>query len=465
MKHAWEINREILLNTVPEVQHNVSGAWEEQLPDFAAVDIADVRMKCKSRVPGSLAQERVLVGGIQAVGNMGYDVSEAEAMIPAFFDAYDKNDNIALLQMVPKIYETLGRSPKIEGHPYWSFIQYDSFEQYEKSVSFPKYDIPKFDDKTLFEKLHAAWLAQIAGAAVGTMIEGYCTDRLREYFGEIRGYLREPSTLNDDVLFELAFLEAFADKGYDVTSEDIAMNWLGKTEFAWSAEEVAMKNLKRGVFPPMSASLNNPWREWIGAQMRGAICGLVAPGDPYTAARLAWIDGCISHVNNGIIGEIFNAVMTSLAFVETDIRTIVKKSIDMIPADSEYYSVVKFALDECKKHDTWEPAWRACEEKLYKYNWIHSYPNAAAEVVSLWFAQNDFDECMHICAMCGQDVDCNAAQIATLYGVIWGYDAISESWTKPFNDKFESVYRGFEDTTITRIATLTFDSIKKHMVL
>ncbi len=460
MEHAWEIARELVLNTTPEVQQDVAAAWEGELPDFGAVDICDARLKCKSRVPGSLAQERVLVGGIQAMGNMGYDVREAEALIPAFFQAYDDGDDIALLRMVPKIYEVLGRAPKIPDHPYWRYTQYGSFEQHAAKVKFPP-SVPVQLDDALFEKLHAGWLAQIAGAAVGGMIEGYCTDRLREFFGEIRGYLRQPSTLNDDVLFELAFLEAFDKKGYAVTSEDIALEWVSKVEFAWSAEDAAMKNLKRGIFPPMSGQVNNPWREWIGAQMRAAICGMVAPGDPALAARLAWTDGVISHVGNGVLGETFNAMMVALSFVETDVRKIVETAVGLIPADSEYRSVVQFALDACRANTEWEPAWRLCEEKYKMYNWIHAYPNAAAEVVSLWFGRQSFDECMHICAMCGQDVDCNAGQIGTIYGIIGGYGALAPSWTQPFADKFDSVYRGFEHTTITHLAELTFDALKK----
>lgn len=461
MKHAWEITREIVLNTKPEVQQDVAGAWEGQLPDFGAVDVCDAHLKCKSRVPGSLAQERVLVGGMQAMANMGYDVREAEAMIPAFFQAYDDGDDITLLKMVPKIFEVLSRAPKIPDHPYWNYTRYENFAQHAAKVDFPVYEWPGYSDEVLFEKLHAGWLSQIAGAAVGAMIEGYCTDRLREYFGEIRGYLRTPSTLNDDVLFELAFLEAFERKGYDITSEDIALEWVSKVEFAWSAEDAAMKNLKRGIFPPESGKFHNPWQEWIGAQMRASICGMAAPGDPRQAARLAWIDGAVSHVNNGILGETFNAMMVSLAFVESDIRRIVELAVGLIPADSEYRSVVQFALDQCRAHSAWEPAWRACEEKYKMYNWIHAYPNAAAEVVSLWFGQQSFDECMHICAMCGQDVDCNAGQIGTLYGIIGGYAAIAPSWTEPFGDQFDSVYRGFEHTTISSIARRTFAALQK----
>ena len=106
--------------------------------------------------------------------------------------------------------------------------------------------------------------------------------------------------------------------------------------------------------------------------MRGAICGMTAPGDPYLAAGLAWKDGEVSHANNGILGEVFNAVMASLAFVTDDIREIVKKAMDMIPKDSEYYSVISFAYDCCLRYEDWEDALRACEEKYHRYNWIHA---------------------------------------------------------------------------------------------
>lgn len=70
-------------------------------------------------------------------------------------------------------------------------------------------------------------------------------------------------------------------------------------------------------------------REWIGAQMRGAVCGYLARGNPYVAAKLAWIDGEISHHNNGIIGEVFNAILTSLAFVRNGAREVLEETISM----------------------------------------------------------------------------------------------------------------------------------------
>lgn len=461
-KKAWELAYEMTQGAVPILQTEEDGEWTGDKRSIGEMEIEEIRARWYTQVPGSRAPDFVLLGGIQATENMGYDVSEAEKMIPEMQKAYDEENHAALLKLSAKLFEVLGRAPKVEGHPYWTYHYYHNFEDHAREVNFPVYDKPDLSAEVLFEKLHAAWLAQIAGASLGTIIEGYCTERLRERFGEIRGYLRTPNTYNDDVLFELAFLEAFLEKGCQVSSEDIGLEWIGRIEYTWSGEEAAFKNMKRGIFPPFSATTNNPWREWIGAQMRGSICGMVAPGNPALAAKLAWTDGAVSHVNNGVLGEVFNAILVSLSYVEKDVRCILEKAIALIPSQSEYYSVIKFAWETCTRHGEWEPAWKECEEKYKRYNWIHAYPNAAAEVVSLYYGKNDFEECMHICAMCGQDVDCNAGQIGTIYGILQGYGGIGEKWTAPFGDRFDSLFRGYEHTTISHLAEVTLKAMERH---
>lgn len=459
-KKAWEFAYEMTQNAVPVLQTEEEMEWTENKASIGDIDIEESRIRWMTQVPGSRAPDFVMIGGIQATENMGYDVSEAEAMIPVIQKAYDEKNHVDFLKLTAKLFQVLGNAPKVEGHPYWSYKFYNGFEDHAQEVEFPVYEIPEFGREVLFEKVHAGWLAQIAGAAVGTIIEGYCAKQLKKAFGEIRDYIRKPTTYNDDVLFELAFLEAYLKKGKEVTSEDIGLEWVGRIEYTWSAEEAAFKNMKRGIFPPLSATTNNPWREWIGAQMRGSICGMVAPGNPALAAKLAWTDGAVSHVNNGVLGEVFNAILVSLAYVEKNVADILKKTIDMMPERSEYYSVVKFAWDACEKYDSWEEAWKECEEKYKRYNWIHTYPNAAAEVVSLYFGGNDFDECMYICAMCGQDVDCNAGQIGTIYGIIRGYQGIDARWTEPFGDRFDSLFRGYEHTTISHLAEMVQKAIE-----
>ena len=205
--------------------------------------------------------------------------------------------------------------------------------------------------------------------------------------------------------------------------------------------------------------LNNPYREWIGAQMRGAICGMVAPGDPYKAAYLAWIDGQISHSNNGVIGEVFNAVLTSLSFVENDIKRIIEKTIEMLPHRSEYYSVVKFVLELCKKVKTAEEAFIICEEKYKEYNLVHAYPNIAIEVISLWFGDGDYDETIYLVGLAGLDVDCNAGQVGNIVGILNADKGISSNWTETIGTEYKTYLRNYDVISLEELVKLTFECI------
>ena len=173
--------------------------------------------------------------------------------------------------------------------------------------------------------------------------------------------------------------------------------------------------------PPETATTDNPFDEWIGAQMRGIICGMVVPGRAREAARLAWVDAEVSHAGNGILGEVFNAVLAARAFVEPDVRSLLTSTIALFNTDTEYGAVLDFALKACEAASDWRDAWAVCDARYVEYNWIHAYPNAAAEVIALYFGKGDFDLTLEIVCGIGHDVDCNAAQIL---GVAIGRGAV-----------------------------------------
>lgn len=458
---AWEMEQQLIESAIPVVLSEEEQQWDG-MADIGKVDDDKIKLLWGSNVPGSGAPERVIIAGIQAIENRGYIVEGYEEIIKEGLEALNNNDMVKLHTLTSKLYHQMNICIKDEKSSYWKYKIYKTWKQYEEDVTFVKdsYDVSSndFEDKILI-----GWKSQLVGGALGTAIEGYTTDNLRKVFGEIRDYVRKPNTLNDDITFELAFLKAFMDKGGDVDSVDIAHEWIGLIPAGWSAEEVALRNIRYGIYPPESGTFCNPYCEWIGAQMRGAICGMVAPGNPKEAARLAWLDGQVSHYNNGIIGEIFNAMLVSLSFTRKDVRLLLKEVINMIPSKSEYYSVVKFALDQCEKSTNWEQAWRPCEEKYAKYNWIHAYPNAAAEVVALWFGNGDYDETLHIIAMEGVDVDCNAAQIMTALGIIVGKDKIADKWTEPFDNNIETYVRSMENIDINELTKWTVESCRNAL--
>lgn len=460
MKKAWELEWEIRKNAVPVVLTEEEQTWEA-IKSLSAISDQQIRMFWDSRVPGSGAPECLMIAATQAVANKGYNVSQAEQLLPVGLQALQENNLPVLHKVTAEIWYELSHAPMDQESPYWHFQLITTWPQHEKAVGFPSPKPISLGTQDFSDRIYAGWLGQICAGAFGTCLEGYTGEQLAKHFGKVRGYVRTPNTFNDDVTYELAFLEAFSRKGYDVTSRDIAGEWVALVPFGWSAEHVALQNLKLGVFPPESGMRNNPFSEWIGAQMRGAIAGMVAPGDPRQAARLAWIDGVISHSANGVLGEVFNAIMVSLAFSGNDVRNIVEAAIELLPKSSEYYSVVSRALQACKYSTTWEGAWRICFQGMERYNWIHSYPNAMAEIVALWFGNGDFTDTMEVIAGCGLDVDCNAAQIGAVLGVMQGSSLLSDAWIKPIGDRLQTYCRGKEELSIEKLTVQTIQALQK----
>lgn len=455
-KVAWVMEYETLQNAQPKILKDEEQGWSAS-EELESVDDISLKAKWCSNVPGSNAPEHVIIGAIADMANMGYDVTEAENLIEDGIRAYNENDMVSLNIITCKIWNILNNAPKVSNHPSHQYKIYNFFEKYLEDVNTNnKFPVIDLSSDEFLSQTYYGWLAQIVGGAIGTAIEGYTTENIRKTFGEIYNYVRKPNTYNDDITYEIAFLKAIEAKGSEIDSNEIALQWAGLIPMGWSAEEWALKNIKMGIFPPESGYLHNPYREWIGAQMRGAVCGMVAPSDPIKAARLAFMDGVVSHFNNGVIGEIFNAVLVSLAYSENNIKKLVELTIsDYIPDKSEYYQVVKYALDICKKENNWENAWNIAIEKYKKYNWIHAYPNALAEVIALWFGNDDFDETMHIISMIGYDVDCNAAQIATIFGIIYKDKALSDKWTSPIGDELITYVRANKKMSIKELAQYT----------
>ena len=162
-----------------------------------------------------------------------------------------------------------------------------------------------------------------------------------------------------------------------------------------------------------------------------------------------------------MIGGIFNAVLVSLCFTETDMRAAVEKTVAAMPARSEYAEVVRFALEACREKPDWEQAWAACSERLKEYHWIHAYPNAAAEIIALWFGNMDFDETAHIIAMEGMDVDCTAAPVLNALAVMIGLDAVDARWIDPIGDEIRTMMRRMKRVPIAELCAKQVGAVRR----
>lgn len=460
MKKAWEMALDLYTNAKPEVLLEEEQGWGvlKKVSEFYDTIL---KLDWESNVPGSGAPEKIMVAAIQSLENRGYMVEGAYELLEKGYRAIAKNDIVTLHKISAELKNAMLNAKKEESSPYWKYKYYNAFDEYIKKVDIDEFKKVDVTTQKFKEQIQAAWVSQLIGAAMGTMVEGYTSKNLYSAFGDVKDYIREPNTYNDDITFEIAFLDAFKDKGYDVTSKDIALAWIGLIPVGWSAEEIALRNIRAGIFPPQSATFNNPFNEWIGAQMRGSICGMVAPGNPRLAAKLAWKDGEVSHVNNGIFGEIFNACLSSLAFVIDDIEEIIVKSISYIPSDCEYYSVVSFALESCRKHANWQDALKDCEEKYKEYNWIHAYPNACSEIIALMYGESDFEKTLNIVTMCGIDADCNAGMIMPVLGIMKGMCIIPKRLYSSSFNILQTYMRKYEEIKLDDLVDDTILYIKK----
>lgn len=354
--------------------------------------------------------------------------------------------------LTSQLLAAINDAPRDPASSYWTFQHPVSWEETVKAMEAGAELRDEAAMVGLDDKVLAGWQGQLAGGAFGTAIEGYHSDRIAEVYGTIDCYVTEPETVNDDVVYELVFLDVFERMGRGITSRDIGLEWVRQIPFGWSAEWVALHNMNDGILPPLSGSWRNPYSEWIGAQMRGMICGMLAPGWPMEAARLAHTDAVVSHAANGVYGEIYAAVLTSLAFVRTDARLLLNEAARYLPGKSEYAAIVRECLEVAGRETDPRAAWRILDKRFEKYNWIHAYPNIAADILALWFGAGDMTQAFQLLAHTGLDVDCNAGLVGNVLGVMSG---VPDQWAAPIGDRLETYLRGKETLSISGLARRT----------
>jgi len=188
----------------------------------------------------------------------------------------------------------------------------------------------------------------------------------------------------------------------------------------YTAERIAYRNLVNNLWPPQSATYHNPCREWIGAQIRADIWGYVSPGWPEKAAEFAFRDAAISHVKNGIYGEMFVAAILATAFVASDVEEVIRIGLSEIPRNCRLAEAVQDTVDWSKELISWEQVWNKINEKYEHYHPVHTINNAALVVMGLMFGQRDYETSIVVAVRGGWDTDCTGATAGSVCGMMLG---------------------------------------------
>jgi ADP-ribosylglycohydrolase len=305
-------------------------------------------------------------------------------------------------------------------------------------------------------KVYAGFLGMNIGIRLGAPVEPslWTSERIKRFYGEIKAYVKDFKNFaaDDDVNGPVYFLRALDDGGFEdgLKPCHVADAWLnyardGVGMFWWggygvSTEHTAYENLKRGISAPASGSISvngKTLAEQIGGQIFIDTWGLIRPGNPGEAARLARIAASVSHDGEALNGAAFIAACIAAAFDTPDRDKIIDAGLAQIPQDSLYANLVRAVR---KFHGESPASWRDCLAYLQQ-EWgydrypgaCHIIPNAGVCVMALLYGKT-FAEGIEIAVMAGWDTDCNAGNVGTILGTACGIENIPEHYLRPIND-------------------------------
>jgi len=267
---------------------------------------------------------------------------------------------------------------------------------------------------------------------------------------------------DDDLNFALLALRILETYGREFTSEDVAQAWLDwlPAGRVFTAERVAYRNLLLGWVPPESARKHNPFREWIGAQIRADVYGWVNPGRPSEAAGMARRDAAVSHLGDGINGAAWVAAMTSAAPLVSTVDEVLDVGESVLPPGSRLGAAVREARALAAQGD-WERVVDALYERHGALHWVHVRNNAALVAAALAYGRGDFVR--SICAVVsgGWDTDSNGATVGSIAGALQGVSTIPPYWAKPLRGVLHSSIAGFDGVTFTELADRTMRMVDR----
>ncbi|MEV5577505.1 ADP-ribosylglycohydrolase family protein [Streptomyces parvus] len=340
--------------------------------------------------------------------------------------------------------------------------------------------------------LHAAWLGRAAGCLLGKPVEKLPLSAIRALahatgnrplttWFTARGVPAEllaahpwnrrsaPTSLaenidgmpeDDDLNYPLLTLLLLQRHGRSFTTADLAGLWLdelpaGRT---FTAERIAYGNLLAGVEPPETARRRNPFREWIGAQIRADVHGWTHPGDPAGAAAQAHRDAILTHTGNGVYGAMFTAAALAVAAGgESDVHGCLAAGLRVVPPHSRYARAVRLGIETARTEGEFD----VVVDRLHTvyadtHHWVHVLPNAALLAAALTHADGDFTRSIGNAVSGGWDTDSNGATAGSLAGLLAGTpDALPHHWTAPLKNRLATSVPGFDGIGFDALAALT----------
>lgn len=420
----------------------------------------------------------------------GRDLSSVEAEFTAIAEL--DLDEPASQQRAEALLEAVQDLPVV---PDYAYVEPSDLAGIQAARPAPGYlPRPGLDHAALLDKALGAWAGRAAGCLLGKPVEGRRAWQIEKYLKTQNRWpldryfsLDIPEDIakecgfntswralyeegincmveDDDTNYTATGLAICRQYGAGFTPDDVGRFWLGNLPIlhVCTAERSAYRNLVAGLAPPESALFHNPYREWIGAQIRADFFGYVNPGQPERAADFAWRDASISHIRNGLYGEMWVAAMLAAAYVSDDLETVIRAGMAQIPAQCRLQEALEHMLGLHGSGATYEQAvadLRSRWDENSGHHWCHTVSNAELVAIALLWGEKDFGKTICYAVMPGFDTDCNGATAGSVLGLMLGGTALPQQWIAPLSDTLLTGVAGYYKVSLTQMARETMELI------
>ncbi|MDD4032349.1 MAG: ADP-ribosylglycohydrolase family protein [Bacteroidales bacterium] len=295
-------------------------------------------------------------------------------------------------------------------------------------------DMQALSAEQLKDKIAGGWAGKMVGVTYGAPTEFRAQgktyeDSIKWIPSHVKGSIGQ-----DDIYVQLTFLMTMDQYGMDAPAKKYQELFAKAGYHLWHANVQARKNYFDSIFPPQSGLPEyNIHADDIDFQIEADYIGFMCPGMPRTANTIADKIGHIMNYGDGVYGGIFVAALYSEAYFEDNIPALIDKALLSIPAESEYYKIVKdVILLHAQYPEDWRAAWTELEAKWGKvqicgagstFN-IDAKLNGAYIVMGLLYGEGDPLKTMEVATRCGQDSDCNPSNAMAVLGVIKGLSGL-----------------------------------------
>ncbi|MAI52935.1 MAG: hypothetical protein CMP96_01105 [Gammaproteobacteria bacterium] len=338
-------------------------------------------------------------------------------------------------------------------------------------------------------RIEGAWLGRVSGCMLGKAVERFSMQAgqpaVAAYLEEVnalplRDYIPaseaapplllqtcckdqfDVSMPDDDINYSVLALMLLETHGQDLTTSAVARAWLKHLPLAstYTAERAAYRKLLvdghewfaegSDLGFDIDECADNPYSDWIGAQIRADVYGWVCPGEPERAARFAAIDAQLSHRGEGVYGAVVVAAMGAVLAGGGTLEEAVSQALLQIPQDCDCAGVIRRA-QSLAANEAGGAIIRAEYQNLHV---VHTVNNLGLVLWSLLRNADDFSAAIGDVVAEGLDTDCNGATV----GALWSLQG------KPIPKHWLSPWQGAVGVSLAGQSQLTIDALVERTV-